>query len=552
MEYEDYYDSIKQVHDKESETSKTQDEWYKKEELPPEDYDRLSFKAKKRMDKIKKLIKVSMVSSTILFFLFILLSLRIFGSDNYYTVKRGEDLYRISRKFNVPLNVLRSLNNIPVLPENRESEKADVKKGDRIKIPTSHDAHIVRKGETLYDISQRYGVKHYVLVEYNKLADSRIKPGDRIFIPRVLSDIRIAVNNNNNTTGLIPFMVQFEITTNTRDRIKSYNWEFGNGNGSFERRPFYTYKEKGTYKAKLTVIDENNNEIESNTLTIDVRRLANIQFNADEYFEIGSKGETITLNAKAIDNRGESIDFNYQCKITGNPLLIKQIDMTDKFKVIGTGYSKITVEAEGYSHTGYYFVSPIPSVHSTRSDVNWYKTQGNTGHNGNCGPACVSMAVLWAKNINVPVNKIRDFIGFPKEDGGVGYYLLIRSLKKYQVEYDYRKITCEQDIFDTIDKGSIVIFLFNRGSISIQKEDINDNLFGKHYSASGGHYSIIKGYSKDKKYFVVYDPIPNDWGSNRFRYRDTVSMAGRNRYYAISEVKQTMSKNILEIPRQGN
>ncbi|MBN2531688.1 MAG: LysM peptidoglycan-binding domain-containing protein [Spirochaetales bacterium] len=551
MDYEDYYDTIKQVHDKESETSRIQDEWYKKNEPPAGEYDRLSFKAKKRMDKIRKLVKASMISSSILFFLFILLSLRIFGNDNYYTVKRGEDLYRISRKFNVPLNVLRSLNNIPVLPEIRRNNTIDVKKGDRIKIPTSHDTHIVRKGETLYDISQKYGVKHYVLVEYNKLADSRIKPGDRIFIPRVLSDIRIAVNNNN-TTGLIPFMVQYEIITNTRDRIKSYHWDFGNGDMSFERRPFYTYKEKGTYKTKLTVIDENNNEIESNTLTIDVRRLANIQFNTDEYFEIGNKGDIISLNAKAIDNKGNAVDFNYLCKITGSPVLIKQIGTSDKFKIIDTGYSKITVEAEGYSHTGYYFVGPIPSVLVTRNDINWYKTQFDTGHNGNCGPSCVSMAILWAKKIDVSIRKIRDFIGFPKNDGGVGFYLLTRTLKKYNVENNYEKIEDANDIFKMIDRGSIVIFLFNRGSISVQQEDISENLFGRYYADSGGHYSIIKGYSLNKKYFVVYDPIPDDWWRNKFRYKDTVSMAGRNRYYAVSEVWKTISKYVLEIPKQDD
>jgi PKD repeat protein len=549
MDYKDYYDSIKQIHDKESEASKVQDEWYKKEEVPSEEYDRLSFKAKKRMDRIKKIVRVSMISSCILFFVFILLSLRIFGNDNYYTVRQGENLYSISRKFNVPLNALRSLNNIQDTSGNGKNTRTDVKKGDRIKIPTSHDTYIVRKGETLYDISQRYGVKHYVLVDYNKLSDSRIKPGDRISVPRVLSDIQITANS---TTGLIPFMVQFEIITNTRERIKSYNWDFGNGKFSSEKRPFYTYKEKGTYKAKLTVVDENNNEIDSNTLTINVRRLANIQFNAPEYFEIASKGDIISLNAKAIDNKGDSVDFNYKCKITGDPLLLKQIGTSDKFKVIDTGYSKITVEAEGYSHTGYYFVSPVPSIHNARNDVNWYKTQFNTGHNGNCGPSCASMAILWAKNIDVPIRKIRNFIGFPSADGGVGFYLLVRTLKKYQVENIYQKITSVNDIFDILDKGSIIIFLYNRGSISVQKGDIKDNLYGRYYTDSGGHYSIIKGYSLNRKYFVIYDPIPDDWWRNSFRYRDTVSMAGRNRYYAVSEVWKTISKHVLEIPRQYN
>jgi len=549
MDYKDYYDTIKHVNDKESAESEIQDKWYKKKETTDKEIDGLSYKAKNRLEKVKKIIRISMISSCLCFFLFILLSLRIFGSDNYYTVKQGEDLYRISQKFNVPLNVLRNLNNISVPIDKENGMKSAVKKGDRIKIPTSHDTHIVREGETLYEISQSYGVKQYVLVEYNKLHGSRIKAGDRIYIPRVLSDIRIAANK---TIGLMPFMVQFEIVTNTRDRIKSFTWDFGNGDFSTERRPLYTYKQKGTYNVELTVIDENNNEIVSNALTVNVRRLANIQFNISDYFEIGNKGDIISLNAKVIDNKNDPIDFNYKCKITGDPVLIKQIGTTDKFKVIDTGYSKITVEAEGYKHTGYYFVSPIPSVQNTRNDINWYKTQFDTGHNGNCGPACVSMAILWAKKIDVSIRKIRSFIGFPNPDGGVGFYLLIRMLKKYNIENNYLKISGPEDIFKAIDRGSIVIILYNRGSITVQKGDLNFNLYGRYYSDKGGHYSIIKGYSLNKKYFVVYDPIPDDWWRNRFRYRDGISMAGRNRYYAVTDVMKTLSSHILEIPRQDN
>ncbi|MBN2440494.1 MAG: LysM peptidoglycan-binding domain-containing protein [Spirochaetales bacterium] len=546
MDYKDYYDTIKQVDDEETEKYKFQDEWYKKEEKNQEEYEGLSFRAKKRKEKLAKIARISIISSSILFFVFALLSLRIFGSDNYYTVKRGEDLSSISRKFNVPLNVFRSLNNIQAPSEAKENDKTDVKEGERIKIPTSHDIHIVKRGETLYDISQCYGVKQYVLRDYNKIQGSRIKAGDRIFIPRVLSDIRISANN---TIGLTPFMVQYEIETNTRDRIKSYYWDFGNNDISYSERPLYTYKEKGTYKTTLTVVDENNNHIESNTITINVRRLANIQFNTPDYFEIGNKGDVISLQAKAIDNVGDPVEFNYKCSITGNPQLIKQIGTSDEFTVIGTGYSKITVEAEGYKHTGYYFVSPIPSVQVTRNDVNWYKTQHDTGHNGNCGPTCVSMAMLWAKMLNIPVRKIRSLIGFPSKDGGVGFYLLIRTLKKYQVKNNYLKINSINDIFDAIDEGKIVMILYNSGSISMQKGNIKENLYGKYYTDEGGHYSIIKGYSLNKKYFVVYDPIPEDWWQNRFRYADGESMAGRNRYYAVNEVWNSLSKHMLVIER---
>jgi LysM repeat protein len=539
MDYEEHFKSIKAREKEENEKQSGEEAWYKKEPATPakDEYEGLSYQARKRKDRQKKILKISITGACILFFLFTFLSLRTFGSDNYYTIQRGENLYRISRKFNVPLNILLSLN---------EMNNPDVvEEGTRIKIPTEHDVHTIKKGETLLDIAREYGVKHYVLVKYNKLTGSKgLKPGDRIFIPRVLSDIHIAARN---TTGLAPFVVHFDVTTNTRDRIKSYFWDFGDNGTSRERSPYYTYKEKGAYKATLTVVDENNHKIASNTLTIDVRRLANIQFNTPDFIEVGAKGDVISLNAKAIDNMGEIIDFNFRCTVTGEPVLIKQIERSDKFRVTGTGYSKITVSAEGFTHTGYYFVSPIPSDHSSRNDLNWYKTQFNTGINGNCGPTCVSMAIKWAKGIDVPVRKIREYVGLPDPRGGVGLYLLVRALKKYQIEMNLFRIKDIEDLFDVIDRGNIIIILFNRGSISVAKGDYDNNLFGRYYTDSGGHYIIVKGYSKNKKYFVVYDPMPADWWKNRFRYRDNESMAGRNRYYAVSEVLTTLSKSALEI-----
>lgn len=539
MDYEEHFNSLKAREKEEEEKRSGEEDWYKKETViqSGNEYEGLSFQARKRKARRKKALKISITSACILFFLFAFLSLRTFGSDNYYTIQRGENLYKISRKFNVPLNILLSLN---------EMNNPDiVEEGTRIKIPTEHDVHTIKKGETLLDIAREYGVKHYVLVKYNKLAGSKaLKSGDRIFIPRVLSDIHIAARK---TIGLAPLNVHFDITTNTRDRIKSYHWDFGDNGTSRERSPYYTYKEKGVYKTTLTVIDENNHEIISNTLTIDVRKLANIQFNTPDFIEVGAKGDVISLNAKAIDNMGETIDFNFRCTIAGEPVLIRQIEKSDKFRVVGTGYSKMTVSAEGFSHTGYYFISPIPSVHSSRNDVNWYKTQHNTGINGNCGPACVSMAIKWAKGIDVPVRKIRAYVGLPDPEGGVGFYLLVRALKQYQVEMNFARIADVEDLFKIIDRGNIAIIHYNRGCISVNKDNYDENLFGRYYSDAGGHYIIVKGYSKNKKYFVVYDPMPADWWKNRFRYDDEESMVGRNRYYAVSEVLTTLTKSVLEI-----
>jgi hypothetical protein len=75
-------------------------------------------------------------------------------------------------------------------------------------------------------------------------------------------------------------------------------------------------------------------------------------------------------------------------------------------------------------------------------------------------------------------------------------------------------------------------------------------MFGRYYYDAVGHYLVIKGYSTDKQYFVVYDAIPSDWGSNSFRYADGISMIGRNRYYEAKELFDSLRRlDIIEVMR---
>jgi hypothetical protein len=74
-------------------------------------------------------------------------------------------------------------------------------------------------------------------------------------------------------------------------------------------------------------------------------------------------------------------------------------------------------------------------------------------------------------------------------------------------------------------------------------------MFGKYYNDEVGHYIIIKGYSLNGEYFVSYDPIPNDWTVNSFRYGDELSMVGRNRYYNSREILRSLrSYEMIVVP----
>jgi lipoprotein YgeR len=111
--------------------------------------------------------------------LFILISASLYAENAEYIVQKGDNLYRISKKFNVSLDLLLSQN-----PHIDDPDK--VREGTRIKIPAAdaYMEHIVQAGENLYRLSLRYGVALDELLAANQLTeDSILKVGDKILVP---------------------------------------------------------------------------------------------------------------------------------------------------------------------------------------------------------------------------------------------------------------------------------------------------------------------------------------------------------------------------------
>lgn len=271
-----------------------------------------------------------------------------------------------------------------------------------------------------------------------------------------------------------------------------------------------------------------------------------VQFkNVKTYIE-ANLNDLIKIDIQVYDRQDNLLDFDFKVNLN-NSLYIRQINTTTIFSIIKSGYSKVDIELFGYHHTMYLFVAPIPSKFSlNKFDIDYYKTQFNTGIVGNCGPSTISMSLLWSKNINIDVKDIRDFIGLPKLDGGIGFYHMEKAFKYYEVNYKFNIIKNRKEIFDIIDSGSIVIVLFNTKGIKYNPYAKKD-LFGRYYLDNGGHYIIIKGYSLNQNYFIVYDPIPADWIDNKFRYEDGISMIGKNRYYKVDDIFRFLNRKIIQI-----
>ena len=81
-------------------------------------------------------------------------------SPSYITIKKGDTVYSLSRKYNVPTRAL--------IETNRLRAPFLLSPGQRLKLPPA-SIHVVRKGDTVYSISRRYNVDMSLLARQNKI-----------------------------------------------------------------------------------------------------------------------------------------------------------------------------------------------------------------------------------------------------------------------------------------------------------------------------------------------------------------------------------------------
>jgi len=129
-------------------------------------------------------------------------------ADTTYKVKKGDSLYKISKKFKVSIDEIKIKNAIsssriqpgtklcmPTRDKKRDKEVVEQNgtpgPRDKAWVTMSKDAthyHIVEKGDSLLTISKRYAVSVRDLRELNKLRSTRIRPGQKILLCEIKSD----------------------------------------------------------------------------------------------------------------------------------------------------------------------------------------------------------------------------------------------------------------------------------------------------------------------------------------------------------------------------
>ena len=113
------------------------------------------------------------------------------NTKNTYIVQRGDTLWNISKKFDVPIDEIKRLNSL-------NSNLLFV--GQTLKLPSyetttdTNITYIVQKGDTLYSIAAKNGVGVNELKTYNNLTSDNLSIGQELNIPKGTSIITPSEN----------------------------------------------------------------------------------------------------------------------------------------------------------------------------------------------------------------------------------------------------------------------------------------------------------------------------------------------------------------------
>ena len=98
--------------------------------------------------------------------------------ESVYIVKSGDSLYKIAQNYNTTVNELMSLNNLT---------NSSLSVGQVLKLPTKEitpaNSYIVKSGDSLYKIAQKYNATVSELMNLNNLTSTTLRIGQVLKIP---------------------------------------------------------------------------------------------------------------------------------------------------------------------------------------------------------------------------------------------------------------------------------------------------------------------------------------------------------------------------------
>lgn len=116
----------------------------------------------------------------------------------YYTVKSGDTLYGIAKQFNMSVDDLKKLNN---LTNNNLSvnQKLLVSGNSDTTSSSDYDTYIVKSGDSLWSIANKHNTTVDKLKDINNLNDNLLSIGQKLLIPKSISNVKKYVVKSGDT-----------------------------------------------------------------------------------------------------------------------------------------------------------------------------------------------------------------------------------------------------------------------------------------------------------------------------------------------------------------
>lgn len=103
--------------------------------------------------------------------------------NQYYTVQRNDSLYSIARKFNTTIDELIKLNNLTTTVLQIGDKLLVSGEPSNIEVPSGDNTYTVKAGDSLYSIAKRYNTTADELKRINNLSSNMLSIGQVLLLP---------------------------------------------------------------------------------------------------------------------------------------------------------------------------------------------------------------------------------------------------------------------------------------------------------------------------------------------------------------------------------